>query len=112
MSRLFFGGLGLFVFDTSVVVGVVDACGQVLEEAQAVTDAAPAEPYGCDGPEDCCDDQVGPLEIRAPPAVRPGRDAVPDDDGQNGDDEDDDEYYDDYDECGFNPYMGCYDYDC
>lgn len=27
-------------------------------------------------------------------------------------DVDEDEYYDDYDECGFNPYMGCYDYDC
>lgn len=25
----------------------------------------------------------------------------------------DDEYYEpDYDECGFNPYMGCYDFDC
>lgn len=23
-----------------------------------------------------------------------------------------DEYPDDYDECGYNPYMGCYDYDC
>ena len=22
------------------------------------------------------------------------------------------EYEDDYDECGFNPYLGCYDYDC
>ena len=22
------------------------------------------------------------------------------------------EYFDDYDECGFNPYMGCYDFDC
>ena len=28
------------------------------------------------------------------------------------DDEDCDDYYDDVDECGFNPYMGCYDYDC
>jgi hypothetical protein len=29
------------------------------------------------------------------------------------DDEDDDyEYEPDYDECGFNPYMGCYDFDC
>lgn len=28
-------------------------------------------------------------------------------------DTDDDDYYeDDVDECGFNPYMGCYDYDC
>lgn len=27
--------------------------------------------------------------------------------------EDEDEDYEpDYDECGFNPYMGCYDYDC
>jgi len=26
--------------------------------------------------------------------------------------EDEDEYIDDYDECGYNPYMGCYDYDC
>lgn len=34
------------------------------------------------------------------------------DDDLDLDDEDDDEYYDDYDECGFNPYMGCYDYDC
>ena len=24
----------------------------------------------------------------------------------------DDELYDDVDETGFNPYMGCYDYDC
>ena len=25
----------------------------------------------------------------------------------------DDEYYEpDYDECGYNPYMGCYDFDC
>lgn len=23
-----------------------------------------------------------------------------------------DEWRDDYDECGFNPYMGCYDFDC
>lgn len=23
-----------------------------------------------------------------------------------------DDYEDDYDEIGFNPYMGCYDYDC
>lgn len=22
------------------------------------------------------------------------------------------DYRDDYDECGFNPYMGCYDFDC
>ena len=28
-------------------------------------------------------------------------------------DEDEDENYDDYaDELGFNPYMGCYDFDC
>lgn len=28
-------------------------------------------------------------------------------------DEDEDEIYDDYDyEMGFNPYMGCYDFDC
>ena len=28
-------------------------------------------------------------------------------------DEDEDEIYDDYnDELGFNPYMGCYDFDC
>jgi hypothetical protein len=27
-------------------------------------------------------------------------------------DEDDEEFEDDYDECGFDPYMGCYSYDC
>ena len=33
--------------------------------------------------------------------------------GEDEDPEDDDDYYDDdVDECGFNPYMGCYDYDC
>ena len=27
--------------------------------------------------------------------------------------DDDEDYYEpDYDECGFNPYMGCYDFDC
>ena len=26
--------------------------------------------------------------------------------------EDEDDYEDDYSECGYNPYMGCYDYDC
>lgn len=25
---------------------------------------------------------------------------------------DEDDYYDDVDECGYNPYMGCNDYDC
>ena len=24
----------------------------------------------------------------------------------------DEDYFDDYDEVGFNPYMGCYDFDC
>lgn len=28
------------------------------------------------------------------------------------DDFDEDDYEPDYDECGFNPYMGCYDFDC
>lgn len=28
------------------------------------------------------------------------------------DEKDDYEYEPDYDECGFNPYMGCYDFDC
>lgn len=28
------------------------------------------------------------------------------------DDEDFSDYEDDVDECGFNPYMGCYDFDC
>lgn len=28
------------------------------------------------------------------------------------DEEDFDDYEDDFDEVGFNPYMGCYDYDC
>lgn len=33
--------------------------------------------------------------------------------GEDDEPEDDDDYEpDDYDECGFNPYMGCYDYDC
>ena len=27
-------------------------------------------------------------------------------------DDTDEDYFDDFDECGFNPYMGCYDYDC
>ena len=32
---------------------------------------------------------------------------------RDNDDFIDDEYYEpDYDECGFNPYMGCYDFDC
>lgn len=26
--------------------------------------------------------------------------------------EEEEEYYDDYDECGFDPYCGCYTYDC
>lgn len=26
--------------------------------------------------------------------------------------EEEDYYEPDYDECGFNPYMGCYDFDC
>ena len=26
--------------------------------------------------------------------------------------EDADDYYDDYDECGYDPYMGCYSFDC
>ena len=25
---------------------------------------------------------------------------------------DEEDYFDDYDEVGFNPYMGCYDFDC
>lgn len=34
-------------------------------------------------------------------------------DAMFSDEEEDIEYeYDDYDETGFNPYMGCYDYDC
>ena len=28
------------------------------------------------------------------------------------DEEEDEDFEPDYDECGFNPYMGCYDYDC
>jgi hypothetical protein len=28
------------------------------------------------------------------------------------DDESEEDYEPDYDECGFNPYMGCYDFDC
>ena len=28
------------------------------------------------------------------------------------DEDDEDDYEDDYSECGYNPYMGCYDYDC
>ena len=32
---------------------------------------------------------------------------------EDEDDEDEDlDWDDDYDECGFNPYMGCYDFDC
>lgn len=27
-------------------------------------------------------------------------------------DEEDYDYKDDFDECGYNPYMGCYDFDC
>ena len=27
-------------------------------------------------------------------------------------DEEDYDYEDDFDECGYNPYMGCYDFDC
>jgi len=34
-------------------------------------------------------------------------------DAMFSDEEEDNEYeYDDYDETGFNPYIGCYDYDC
>lgn len=32
--------------------------------------------------------------------------------GDELDDEYDDYYEPDYDECGYNPYMGCYDFDC
>ena len=28
------------------------------------------------------------------------------------DEEEDEDFEPDYDECGFNPFMGCYDYDC
>lgn len=28
------------------------------------------------------------------------------------DEEEDFDYYDEVDECGYNPYMGCYDFDC
>lgn len=28
------------------------------------------------------------------------------------DEPEDEDYEPDYDECGFNPYMGCYDFDC
>lgn len=31
----------------------------------------------------------------------------------NSEEIEDEEYFDDYfDECGYNPYMGCYDFDC
>ena len=31
---------------------------------------------------------------------------------EDDDDDDDYDYEDDFDECGYNPYMGCYDFDC
>ena len=34
------------------------------------------------------------------------------DDDNFSDEEEDEDFEPDYDECGFNPYMGCYDYDC
>ena len=30
----------------------------------------------------------------------------------SADEEEDEDFEPDYDECGFNPFMGCYDYDC
>ena len=30
----------------------------------------------------------------------------------NGTDDEEIDFYDDFDECGFDPYMGCYTYDC
>ena len=32
--------------------------------------------------------------------------------GDDEDEEDSEDWEDDIDECGYNPYMGCYDYDC
>lgn len=31
---------------------------------------------------------------------------------EEDEEEEDEDYYEDVDECGFNPYMGCYDFDC